>query len=799
MSHRNSGRFLISCFPQPAQLDPHFAETTWQTLDHAINEINKRNTSNLSFEQLYRYSYNMVLHKHGEFLYNGLTRLQTQHLDTVADIIKRTEPPAFLAEIKRQWCWFEISLAHVRDVLMYMDRHYVKPNKKKTVYELGLSLFRTGVVGHPAILPRLSETLLASIDRERNGEAIDTFLVQNITQMLAELGVDDSANSVYANVFEDGFLERTRQFYAREATLYLSETTCSEYLRKASQRINEERLRVENYLQMLTAPKVRRVAETELISKYMDKLINMENSGLLWMLRNDKVDDLRLMYTLFKDVTDGEEIMRTYLKKEVLDRGTEIVQHPENIRDPIALINAILVLKDKYDNIVNSAFTIPISQESDLLPSLNSVGIPGGPGTNSITMNISAKHMNTAVQMGAANVDTSNASQSSKEAVPDKRFVSAVNESFERFINGFNRAAEYLSLYVDKLLRKDFKGCGDDEIEAKLDAVMALFRYLHERDVFERYYKQHLQKRLLYSRSTSSEAERSFITKMKTDCGYMYTSKMEVMFKDMKTSDDTTAQFRESVAKEGADMRGIDLRVFVLTTMSWPVTQGPNVILPEDAVHCTSNFEIFYYKKHDGRRLTWQQSLGTAELRATFGDRMYDLYSVSAYSMCILMLFNDHDSLTYKEISNATRIPDSELARHLQSLSLTKHKILRKEPREKDVKPDDKFIFNSDFQSRSRRIKIQVVTAQKENEAERNQTRCRINADRGPVIDTVIVRIMKHRKVLEHNQLIAEVTKELESKFEPNTQDIKKRIESLVEREYLERQKEKRQVYQYVA
>ncbi|KAI0561867.1 Cullin [Gracilaria domingensis] len=328
---------------------------------------------------------------------------------------------------------------------------------------------------------------------------------------------------------------------------------------------------------------------------------------------------------------------------------------------------------------------------------------------------------------------------------------------------------------------------------------MALFRYLSDKDVFERYYKQHLQKRLLYSRSTSSDAERSFITKMKTDCGYLYTSKMEIMFNDMKTSDESTSQFREKVAQESIEMRGIDLRVFVLTTMSWPVKPAPTVNLPEDAVHCTSKFEEFYYQKHNGRRLTWQQSLGTAEIRARFGARVYDLYSVSAYAMSILLLFNSNDSLTYKEIADATLIPESELIRHLQSLSLAKHKFLKKEPREKEVKPDDRFIFNSDFQSRSRRIKMQVVTAQKENETERSQTRCRITADRGPVIDTVIVRIMKHRKTLEHNRLIAEVTRELESKFEPNTQEIKKRIESLVEREYLERHKDKRQVYQYVA
>eukprot|EP00178_Gracilaria_changii_P011728 TRINITY_DN330_c0_g1_i1.p1 TRINITY_DN330_c0_g1~~TRINITY_DN330_c0_g1_i1.p1 ORF type:complete len:785 (+),score=125.36 TRINITY_DN330_c0_g1_i1:255-2609(+) len=784
MTPRNSGRFVISCFPQPVQLDPHFAEKTWQTLEHAINEINKRNISNLSFEQLYRYSYNMVLHKHGDYLYDGLTRLQTDHLNAVAHRIKRTEPPVFLSEIKLQWTWFEISLSHVREVLMYMDRHYVKPKKKKNVHELGLALFRDEVVRHPSILPRLSETLLASIDKERNGEPIDYLLIKSITRMLAELGVDDDGKSVYETVFEDGFLERTQQFYAREATMYLSETTCSEYLRKASERITQERLRVECYLEPDTAPKVRSVAETELISKYMDKLINMENSGLIWMLRNDKVDDLKLMYHLFKGIKDGEEEVRHNLKEEVLERGTKIIQNADNIRDPIALVNAILMLREKYDNIVNTAFTLPAEK----------VPPPSNPAGSAVTGRFFLDKKN-----HGSNGDALNGAQTRHETVPDKRFVSAVNDAFERFVNGFGRSAEYLSLYVDKLLRKDFKGLTDDEVDVKLDAVMALFRYLSDKDVFERYYKQHLQKRLLYSRSTSSDAERSFITKMKTDCGYLYTSKMEVMFNDMKTSDESTSQFREKVAKESIDMRGIDLKVFVLTTMSWPVPQTPAVNLPEDAVHCASKFEDFYYQKHNGRRLTWQQSLGTAEIRARFDTRVYELYSVSAYAMCILLLFNSNDSLTYKEIADATLIPDSELVRHLQSLSLAKHKVLKKEPREKEVKPDDRFMFNFDFQSRSKRIKMQVVTAQKENETERNHTRCRINADRGPVIDTVVVRIMKHRKTLEHNRLIAEVTRELESKFEPNTQEIKKRIESLVEREYLERQKDKRQVYQYVA
>lgn len=829
-------------------MDPHFAENTWATLHDAISEINNRNTSDLSFEQLYRFSYNMVLHRHGDYLYNGLIDLLTEHLKGVAAVVKAQDPPAFLPELKRQWAWFSLSLGHVRDVLMYMDRHYVRIKQKKPVHELGLSLFRDVVVRHPAVLPRLSDTLLDSIDRERNGEVVDTHLIKANTKMLAELGVDNNGQPVYVNIFENAFLDRTKHFYAREAKLFLSETTCSDYLRKAHKRIQEERMRVDAYLESRTEAKVRKVAEDELISKYMTQLVDMENSGLIWMLRNDKVHDLRLMYSLFKDIEKGEETLRGKLKGEVLARGTDLVQDSENVRDPVVLINSILALKEKYDKILNVAFNVfaaPASAPSsdaglftagNTMASVSatpfSFGYSGNANVNQsdneyfASVVAGSMQHSTSAQVGSASstgysvgmigatggdaAPSGNASSASNgECNPDKRFVSAVNEAFERFINSFPRAAEYISLYVDKLLRRDFKTNSDDEVESKLDAVMTLFRYLNEKDIFERYYKLHLTKRLLHARTASSDAERSFISKMKTECGYLYTSKMEVMFNDMKVSEETTEQFKAKVAIDNTDMQGVDLSVSVLTTMSWPISPSDKanetcterVVLPLPILHCINKFEEYYYGKHEGRRLTWQPSFGTAEIRAYFGGgtRIVDLCSVAAFSVCILMLFNDKDCMTFQEISDATQIPEKELIRHLQSLSLAKYRVLRKEPREKEVKHDDMFYFNDDFTSRSRRIKIHVIAPTKENENERNQTRGRIDDDRRPVIDTVIVRIMKHRKVMDHNKLIMEVTAQLASRFEPNPQEIKKRIESLVEREYLERQKDNRQRYQYIA
>lgn len=825
MSRRTANRFVISPFQKQVQLDPQFADNTWHTLKNAIREINHRRTSDLSYEQLYRYSYNMVLHKHGDYLYSGLTKLLSEHLREVAAQIRAAHTENFLSEVRTQWAWFELSLGHVRDVLMYMDRTYVKSKKKKSVNDLGVSLFRDIVIRDKQILPRLVESLLGQIDAERNGEVIDAQMIRAITRMLAELGSDDDGLSVYVKVFENEFLNRTKLFYAREAQLYLADANCSEYLRKANARIREEKCRVESYMEAQTEVKVCRVTEAELISKYMKVLVDMKGSGLIYMLRNDKFDDLQLMHALFRNVKDGDETIRSNLKKEVLDRGNAVVSDQQHSNDPVALINAVLALKDKYDCILRRSFSVPTYAVGEPIDSANfSVG-PGQQGGTSNTSHISnllqgqTSLYSTGVStpnspasnvapdlalgsgtLGSSSIGASCGAGGAPKQIVDRRYTNALNEAFERFVNTFSNAAEYLSLYVDKLLRKDARAGNDEEVENKLDSVMTLFRYLHEKDVFERYYKIHLQRRLLDSRSTSFDAERSFISKIKNECGYLYTSKMEVMFNDMKISAETSSQFREFAQRRSLDMKGIDFSGSVLTTMSWPITSTAPCNLPTEATHVLKHFENFYLNAHEGRRLTWQTALGTAEICGRFGGgtRVVDLV-VQSHAMCVLMLFNSTDKMTYKELKVATKIPETELIRNLQSLSLAKYRVLTKEPATKEVNENDVFSFNDKFTCRNRRIKLQMVAPAKEQGAVQSQMRARIDDDRKPLIEAAIVRTMKHRKILEHNKLIIEVTNQLSSRFQPNPQDIKRRIESLVEREFLERKADQRQVYQYMA
>lgn len=61
-------------------MDEKYAQSIWEMLRNAIQEIQKKNNSGLSFEELYRNAYTMVLHKHGDRLYSGLRDVVIDHL-----------------------------------------------------------------------------------------------------------------------------------------------------------------------------------------------------------------------------------------------------------------------------------------------------------------------------------------------------------------------------------------------------------------------------------------------------------------------------------------------------------------------------------------------------------------------------------------------------------------------------------------------------------------------------------------------------------------------------------------------
>jgi cullin-4 len=129
-----------------------------------------------------------------------------------------------------------------------------------------------------------------------------------------------------------------------------------------------------------------------------------------------------------------------------------------------------------------------------------------------------------------------------------------------------NRPAELIAKFIDSKLRAGNKGTSEEELEGTLDKVLVLFRFIQGKDVFEAFYKKDLAKRLLLGKSASIDAEKSMISKLKTECGSQFTNKLEGMFKDIELSREINESFRQSAQARSKLPYGIEMNVHVLTT-----------------------------------------------------------------------------------------------------------------------------------------------------------------------------------------------------------------------------------------
>lgn len=382
-----------------------------------------------------------------------------------------------------------------------------------------------------------------------------------------------------------------------------------------------------------------------------------------------------------------------------------------------------------------------------------------------------------------------------------------------------NIVAESLAKYADAYL-KDAKKHHESQWASHL--ISGIFCYLQAKDVFEAFYKQDLAKRLIWNRIVSMDVERNFVSLLKAECGAGYTAKMEGMFQDMDWSRETMTRYKQSLplnatmssssSSSTATATGsdpLDMDIHVLTTGYWPVyPQFPNLILPSSLLEPQEQFTNYYKTKYQGRRMTWQYALGNAMVRfkpSTTGPK-YDLI-VSLCQGLVLIQFNRDEDWKLPQLMKAVGLEDrDEVERILLSLSMGKEgtRVLqkmdhdgvpKKKPRQ-SVHDEDRFRVHPNFKSNQRRIRISNFMT-RETKEEREKTVQAVSRDRLYLIDAVLVRVMKARKTIMHQQLIPQVLEQVKVPAQPS--DIKKRIESLIEREYMERDSADRNRYNYLA
>lgn len=592
----------------------------------------------------------------------------------------------------------------------------------------------------------LNSVILDQIQMERDGDIIDRNLIRSCVYMLEGLYETDQESEndkLYLTSFEPDFLKASGDFYRSEAGTMLRESDAVTYLRHASKRLMEENDRCRFTLSPLTTEKITLVVEDEVIRKHMQEVIDMEGSGAHYMLDNDLYGDLQMLYGLIARVDPKKEELCKSVQKRIVQLGTDISSTSQAANLATVLAQGDGERRDGEHGSKNQGSTAATIQVSAAIKWVDDV------------LHLKDKYD----LIWRQSFDS------------DHDLQTSLTRAFATFINQFSRSSEYISLFIDDNLRRGLKGKTEAETDEVLEKAIILLRYIQDKDIFERYYKKHLSKRLLGGRSVSNDVERQMISKMKMEIGNHFTQKLEGMFKDMAVSEDLSSGFRKYIVQlDDNSASSTELTVNVLTTTFWPMevlgqTEGRSAgrsacVFPPEIEKIKTSFEKFYLGKHVGRQLTWLANAGSADLRAVFPphpgkdaalgkERKYEI-NVSTYAMVILLLFNDlpqGESLSFDEIQGKTLIPRTELIRNLQSLAVApKTRLLMKEPMSKDVKPTDRFTFNESFTSKLLKLKVGVVAGANrvEGDKERKETERKNDEMRAGVIEAAIVRIMKY-------------------------------------------------------
>lgn len=747
--------------------------------------MHRKSASHLSFEIIYRHAYKIVLRKKADDFYD---RLQDWEMRWLTNIIKtnlhkllvpsllngteqaiqassvsekRALGDKFLKGCKETWDDHQLVMNMATDVFMYLDRVHCSDQNRPSIYSTGMAQFKDCVLLKPAVQPQstprknvvdltgeeddeipppilleiLKKIILEQIAMDRDGDVIDKTVIKGCIYMLEglyETPQEHEDERLYLTSFEKDFLDASREFYREEGTKLLEEADAATYCKHTIRRIKEEQDRCRSTLSQSTSQKITHVVEDELIRSRIKQLIMMD-SGVKHMVDNDRFDDLSLIFDLNSRIDPKKTELTFEIQRRVVEVGAQIneaavttsssVQQPQPQQDKedpgkpninqqtvaaLQWVAGLLTLKDKYDHLWEKSF------ESDPI------------------------------------------------------IQPALTKSFTESINAFPRCSEFISLFIDDNMKKGIKDKTEQEVDRVLEKAITLLRYIQDKDMFERYYKKHLCKRLLMRKSVSIDVEKQMVSRMKIELGNSFTNKLENMFKDMALSEEMTAGYKARVS--GGESR-TELGINVLTTMVWPLeTMGSTgdeeqrlqCIYPASIDRIKKGFETFYASKHSGRQLTWMANMGTADIRAVFPkvagakegtrlakDRRHEL-NVSTYAMVVLMLFNDvpeGGSLSFEDIQSKTNIGENELKRNLQALAVaSKTRILVKEPMTKDIKRTDRFFFNDSFQSQFVKLKVGVVAPgnKVEGDKERIETEKKNNESRGYTIDAAVVRIMKY-------------------------------------------------------
>uniref|UniRef100_A0A8C1ZCR5 Cullin-2 n=1 Tax=Cyprinus carpio TaxID=7962 RepID=A0A8C1ZCR5_CYPCA len=657
----------------------------------------------------------------GEKLYTETKVFLENHVRQLFKRVLESEEKV-LVMYHRYWEEYSKGAEYMDCLYRYLNTQFIKKNKLTEadlqygyggvdmneplmeIGELALDMWRKLMI--EPLQPMLIGMLLKEIKNDRCGEDPNQKVIHGVINSFVHVEQYKKKFPLkfYQEVFEGPFLTKTGEYYKQEASNLLQESNCSQYMEKVLGRLKDEEVRCRKYLHPSSYAKVIHECQQRMVADHL-QFLHGECQNII---RQEKRDDMANMYTLLRAVSSGLPHMIQELQVHIHDEGLRATSNLSQENMPTQFVESVLEVHSKFVQLINTV--------------LNG----------------------------------------------DQHFMSALDKALTSVVNyrepkSICKAPELLAKYCDNLLKKSAKGMTENEVEDKLTSFITVFKYIDDKDVFQKFYARMLAKRLIHGLSLSMDSEEAMINKLKQACGYEFTSKLHRMYTDMSVSTDLNNKFNNFIkTQETVVDLGISFQIYVL--------------------------QVFFFYQHCLLFLS-------GEVKMNYLSKPY-VAVVTTYQMAVLLAFNNGETVSYRELQDSTQMNEKELQKTIKSLLDVK--MISHDSQKEEIEAESTFSLIMSFTSKRTKFKI-TTSMQKDTPQELEQTRSAVDEDRKMYLQAAIVRIMKARKVLRHNALIQEVINQSKARFNPSISMIKKCIEVLIDKQYIERSQSSADEYSYVA
>nr|KAJ3422337.1 Cullin-2 [Polyrhizophydium stewartii] len=625
---------------------------------------------------------------HAEDLLQGIVQLLLEHTADLEESI--LDHDDIVSAYAVEWERFRTASDYANRVCDFLNRQFLKmASFHKSIQ--AQKVLRLSVEGHAFMIWKhrilapikrnhsnaLIMQLMTLVRRERDGDQVPSDFIRAAIHSFVQVNAySEQPLQLYVEEVETPYIANTIAYYMKESATVLSSMSISGFMAKALARLDEEAMRARRYCDPTSFEKVTanaahsifkrlltgfwqtiQACEAEYIGAHQAKI----NSEFEKMIVEGRFEDCTRAYRLLSRITDGVNHILEVYEKFVARMGKETMSRfgASFIKDPREYVETMVEMHAKY-----------MAQSIEVFKN-------------------------------------------------EPAFIAAADKAH---LGPGGQAPEIFARYCDLLLKKTPKAAlSEQEADERLNKMIALFKYIDDKDVFQKFYSRALAKRLIHGLSISSDAELGMISRLKAH---------------ITLSDDIASGFKTFL--DGSSVK-----------------LGP------------------------------------------FAEKRYE-FNMSLHQLSLILMFNDATTVKLADVRELTKLAHADIAKMVAPLvDLKLLAVTGQSAEDEGLSPEASLSLNMAFTSKRIKIKVPPGASAAEQRQESDSTHKSVDEDRKLYLQASIVRIMKARKEMTHTLLVGEVIDQARSLFSPSVPMIKRCIEQLIDKQYIERSG--RDNYLYVA